>query len=251
MNLSNINCLIVDDDPFMRDLLMDKLNTYIPEVKEINLASSGEEGISKIRLHKPDLIFLDVEMLDMTGFEMLGLLDEIKFETIFITSYSHYAIKAIRFNALDYLLKPIDLGELKKAITRYKSRKKGKASSNRLERALQNIQESNPAEQSLILRTQSGELQLLLKRIIRIEGDRNYSQIYLSNHKKHLVSKTLGELEELLDDKGFFRCHKSHLVNYSHIQSIPNSYFLKLQDEVQIPISRRRKEEFKKWFKAH
>jgi len=124
MQHNKIKCLIIDDDPFIRDLLQDKLSQYLPEVEVLTTASSGLEGLQKIAHYQPDLVFLDVEMPDMTGFEMLFKLEDISFETIFITSYSHYAIKAIHFDALDYLVKPIDLGELKAAIKRYKKKSK-------------------------------------------------------------------------------------------------------------------------------
>jgi two-component system LytT family response regulator len=187
-------------------------------------------------------------MADMTGFEMLAQLETINFQTIFITSYSHYAIKAIRFNALDYLVKPIDLGELKQAIKRYKSNIKENKRPDNIQQALTNLKTKNAADQTLILQTQEGELRLVLKDIVRIEGERNYSYIYLANNKKKLASKTLGDLEELLNDKGFFRSHKSHLINHTHIKSYPNSVTIILSDDTEIPIARRKKEAFKLWY---
>lgn len=251
MSASKINCLIIDDDVFIQDLLSDKLNLYLPEVNILGIANSGIEGIEKIIKHAPELIFLDVEMLDMTGFEMLSKLDAINFETIFITSYSHYAIKAIRFNALDYLIKPIDLGELKKAITRYKSRTGQQSSAKKVTLAIQNLASKDISNQKLILRTQEGELQLAIKDIVRIEGERNYSYIHLINNKKKLVTKTLADLEELLDDKGFFRCHKSHIVNGSHIAINPNRLDVTLTNNIKVPISRRKKDDFKTWLAAY
>ncbi len=250
-NMNKIKSLIIDDDPFIRDLLQDKLDQYLPEVEVLSKASSGTEGLQKIKTFQPDLIFLDVEMADMTGFEMLAQLTDINFQTIFITSYSHYAIKAIRFNALDYLVKPIDLGELKEAINRYKSYVKKNNSPNKIKNALRNLQTTNFSEKILSLQTQEGELNIKLKNIIRVEGERNYSFIYLTNQKKKLTSKTLGDLEELLNDKGFYRCHKSHLINFSHIQSYPNSISVVLSEGTSIPIARRKKEEFKNWWENH
>jgi two-component system LytT family response regulator len=249
--MNKIKSLIIDDDPFIRDLLQDKLDQYFPEVEVLSMASSGTEGLQKIKTFQPDLIFLDVEMADMTGFEMLAQLVDIKFQTIFITSYSHYAIKAIRFSALDYLVKPIDLGELKEAINRYKSFLKKNTTPKKIKEALHNLQTVNSSEKLLTLQTQEGELQMMLKNIVRIEGERNYSFIYMTNQKKKLASKTLGDLEELLTDKGFFRCHKSHLINFSHIQSYPNSTSVVLSEGTNIPIARRKKEEFKIWWETY
>lgn len=246
-----IKSLIIDDDPFIQDLLTDKLVQYIPEVKVADIASSGMEGLEKIKAHQPNLIFLDVEMADMTGFEMLSRLENIQFQTIFITSYSHYAIKAIRFNALDYLVKPIDLGELKAAIRRFKSNARKEQPAKKIQQALRNLSTQHMEDQKLTLNTQEGELRMSLKDIRRIEGERNYSYIHLSNNKRKLTSKTLGEFEDLLSDKGFFRCHKSHLVNISHIQSYPNSITLLLSDDFKIPVSRRKKEDFKQWYESY
>jgi two-component system LytT family response regulator len=245
---NKIKSLIIDDDPFIMELLQDKLMQHLPEIEIIATANSGTEGLKKIAEFQPDLVFLDVEMLDMTGFEMLSQLKTIQFQTIFITSYNHYAIKAIRFNALDYLLKPIDLGELKKAVKRYKV--KSEAGYDTINTALHNLQTTDMSEHKLVLRTQEGEVKLILKDIIRIVGERNYSYIYLTNSKRKLVTKTLADMEDLLSDKGFFRCHKSFLVNRLHITSLVNSVTLKMSDQIQTPISRRKKESFKIWFEA-
>ncbi len=250
MSSSKIRSLIIDDDPFIQDLLKDKLGQYFPEVEVVGSATSGARGLELIEAQQPDLIFLDVEMADMTGFEMLARLNDIYFQTIFITSYSHYAIKAIRFNALDYLLKPIDLGELKQAIKRYKSNVEKDRFPDNIQQALINMNTKKVADQTLILQTQEGELRLVLKNIIRVEGERNYSYIHLANSKKKLTTKTLGDLEELLGDKGFFRCHKSHLVNFSFIKSYSNSTTILLSDDTELPVARRKKEEFKDWYES-
>lgn len=248
MSKEKISSLIIDDDPFMQDLLSDKLRQHVPEVEVLSKASCGEEGIEMIEKHKPDLIFLDVEMLDMTGFEMLSKIKSIDFEIIFITSYSHYAVKAIRSNALDYLIKPIDLGELKTAIESYKSRSTSMVNVQAKKEAVQNLTRNNIADQYLFLQTQEGELQLALEDIIRIEGERNYSFIHLRKSKKKLVSKTLADLEFILEKKGFFRCHKSHIVNAQHIISVANRLNISLSDDAIVPISRRKKDDFKLWF---
>ena len=245
-----ISCIIIDDDPFIQDLLQDKLQQHFPEIGVLGAGNNGREGIELINTLQPDLVFLDVEMTDMTGFEMLSQLPLIDFRVIFITSYKHYAIKAIKFNALDYLLKPFDLGELKNAIRRYKESRQQVSAHNTIQRALANLKSKNFADQTLVLRTQEGELHLLLKNIVSIEGDRNYSRIHLLQNRSELVSKTLSTLEELLDDKDFFRCHKSHLVNKLHIISEPKSLSLSLSNQTTIPVSRRKKEAFKEWYKS-
>ena len=243
-------CLIIDDDPFILELLQDKLDQHFPEVEVLSTASNGREGLEKIASYSPELIFLDVEMSDMTGFEMLAQLLDINFQVIFITSYSHYAIKAIRFNALDYLLKPIDLGELKKAFKRFKNHTKRNPQKENIALALRNSSINNVADHMLILKTQDGDLKLILKDIVHIEGDRNYSYIHLKNGTKKLVTKTLSDLEELLDSKGFYRCHRSHILNREHIVD-SKGILVVLSNNVQLPISRRKKKQFSEWLETY
>lgn len=251
MRPKKIRSLIIDDDPFITDLLQDKLSLHFPEIDVISTANNGLNGIQQIEKYQPSLVFLDIEMMDMTGFEMLSQLTTINFQTIFITSYSHYAIKAIRFNALDYLVKPINLDELKKAIQRFKDKIHRTQQKVNLNLALQNAKTQNIAQHKLVLQTQEGEIQLSLEHIIRLEGERNYSYIYLTNHKKKLVTKTLANLEEMLSQKGFFRCHKSFLVNGHHIKTNTNNTILTMSDNAEIPISRRKKETFKTWYQSY
>jgi two-component system LytT family response regulator len=245
---AHIACAIIDDDPFISDLLMDKLTQHFPEIRVITVAKNGQEGIEKLMKLRPKLVFLDVEMNDMTGFEMLLQLPEIYFKTIFITSYRHYAIKAIRFNALDYLLKPIDLEELKDAIARFKNQDKQSSLSDPIHQALVNFSTPDVKEHVLTLNIQEGQLKIAIKDILHIQGDRNYSQIHLVNNKKEVVSKTLSDLAEILDSQYFFRCHKSHLVNRIHVQTFLNSFSLILSSGQMLPISRRRKQLFQEWF---
>lgn len=243
-----VKSLIIDDNPFIIDLLLDQLRQYHQEIEVLGSAKSGIEGIEKINLFKPELIFLDVEMGDMTGFDMLNQIDDITFQTIFITSHSHYAIKAFRFNALDYLLKPINKKELAQAIKRHISKSTFSVNQNQIHNALNNLQTQNIEDQTLLLQTQKGTLQLVLKQIIKIESDRNYSYIHLSNNTKELSSKTLGYFEEILADKGFCRCHRSILVNRFHIESILGSDSFLLKDKSTVPISRRKRNDAKMWF---
>lgn len=243
-----LKSLIIDDNSFIIDLLTDQLQQFHKEVEIIGIAKSGREGLEKIKQTKPDLIFLDVEMEDMTGFDMLNLVGEITFKTIFITSHSHYAIKAIRFNALDYLLKPIDEKELGQAIRRHTLSPAIQSNRTKVQHALINLRTKNIEDQTLILQTQNGSLELVLKQIVKIESDRNYSYIHLSNQTKELSSKTLGYFEDILSDKGFYRCHRSILVNKLHIDSIQNKDTFLLKDSSTIQISRRKKNEAKNWF---
>lgn len=240
--------IIIDDSPFTIDLLSDLLAQNHPEIEVVARAGSANEGIEKIKSFDPDLVFLDVEMEDMTGFDMLSRIRDIQFHTIFITSYSQYAIKAIRFNALDYLLKPIDEIELANAIKRHSTSFGLLVNKNNVQQALLNMQAKKAEDQILSLQTQQGLLRLALKEIVKIESERNYSFIHLFNQTKVLSSKTLGYFEEILDDKDFYRCHRSFLVNRIHIEKIQSQDSFLLKDDSKVPISRRRGSSAKKWF---
>ena len=240
-----IKSLIIDDNPLNIEILTDLLKENHPDIILSGTAHNGQTAIEKIQSLKPDLIFLDVEMPDMNGFEVLAYLKSIDFQTIFVTAHSHYAIQAIRFNALDYIVKPINPDELRQAIKRFRS--KGKEAIHQQQMALDNLKQENVQDQVLFLPTQEGGIKMILKNIVKIEGDRNYSTFHLANSKTKISSKTLGHFEEILEGKGFFRCHRSVIINYRHIDKIQSDTFL-LKDSSTIPISRRRKKEAKAWF---
>ncbi len=236
-----VKSLIVEDNLFMATLLSDLLKENHPNIEVMDIAKNGKEGIEKINKLQPELVFLDIEMPDMNGFDMLSKIGAIKFQTIFITAHSHYALKAFRFNALDYLLKPIEEAQLKQSIRRFKYN-----SINNVKNALSNLKTSKIEDQRLILPTQQKLLQIPLKQILFIESDRNYSYIHLTNGLKELSSKTLSYFEDILKEKGFFRCHRSFLINHYHINNIGKSFF-QLIDQKKIPISRRKNSEAKIW----
>lgn len=229
--------LIVEDNVFMAKILSDMLHRHGDEVCLLGIANSGQEALQCIEKESPDVIFLDIELQDMTGFEFLKQVENLCFKTIFTTAHSHYAIKAFRFNALDYLVKPIKEEELDEALSRLHT-------SNKIEvrEALNNLE-----AEKLVLTTQKGTLRFSMKQITYIEGESNYSSIHLANGRKELSSRNLAYFEDLLKDNGFYRCHRSFLVNAYHINSINNNCF-KLKNDLEIPISRRKKAEVTEWF---
>ncbi len=239
-----IQALLVEDNAFMATVLHDLLLQNATDIAVIGIATTGKEALQLLATTKPNVVFLDVELPDMTGFELLQQLDDINFQTIFTTSHSHYAIKAFRFNALDYLIKPIQESELDEAIKRFL---KSSGNSNEVKNALSNIESQSVENQKLVLATQSGTLRLPLKQIAHIEGERNYSYIYFANGSRELSSKNLAYFEDILTDKSFFRSHRSYVVNRFHIESIKNNYFT-LKNGVEIPISRRKLIEANTWF---
>ena len=239
-----IKALIVEDNAFMATVLNDLLTQHATDIAVLNIANTGKKALRLIASEKPDVVFLDIELPDMTGFELLQQLGDINFQTIFTTSHSHYAIKAFRFNALDYLIKPIQETELDEAVKRLL-----KSAGNTIEvkHALSNLQSQSVEDQKLVLPTQNGTLRLPLKQITHIEGERNYSYIYLSNGSRELSSKNLAYFEDILIDKNFFRSHRSYLVNRYHINTLKNDQFV-LKNGIEIPISRRKRIEADTWF---
>jgi two-component system LytT family response regulator len=240
-------CLIVDDNRFNLEVLSDLLTENHPELHILAKAENGTQAVHLIEKMQPDIVFLDVEMPDMNGFEVLQHTKTIDFQTIFTTAHSHYAIQAIRFNALDYLVKPIEAKELAAALKRFRSTARAAFNQDQVQQALQNLETDQPQDMILYLPTQEGGIKLKLSNIVLVEGERNYSIIHQVNGKKKVSSKTLGHFEEILDGKGFFRCHRSFVVNHAHIDRLDKDAFV-LHTKAEVPISRRRKTAAREWF---
>jgi two-component system, LytTR family, response regulator len=218
-----IKALIVEDNAFMAMVLHDLLKEHATDITVLDVANTGKKALQLIASEKPNVVFLDIELPDMTGFELLQQLESINFQTVFTTSHSHYAIKAFRFNALDYLVKPINENELKEAIKRLlKNVNQGIAVRN----ALSNLEVRSVENQKLVLPQQNGTLRLRLNQITHIEGERNYSYIHLLNGNRELSSKNLAYFEDILIDKNFFRSHRSYLVNRYHIKVLIEDHFV-------------------------
>ena len=242
--MNPLRALIVEDNAFMATVLHDMLKQYATKIAVIDIAKTGNEAISLMASIKPNVVFLDIELPDMTGFELLQQLENINFKTVFTTSHSHYAIRAFRFNALDYLVKPINESELDEAIKRLL---KSANNSTGVKNALSNLEVQSLENQKLVLPQQNGTLRLPLKQITHIESERNYSYIHLSNGNKELSSKNLAYFEDILIDKNFYRSHRSHLINRFHIKALADGNFI-LKNGMEIPISRRKETEAKTWF---
>ena len=179
VNFMKVKSLLVEDNPFMATLLSDLLMENHPNIEVMDIAKNGKEGIEKINRLQPELVFLDIEMPDMNGFEMLTKIESIKFQTIFITAHSHYAIKAFRFNALDYLVKPVEASQLKQSIGRFKH--PTEENQNNVKNALNNFKIQNIEDQKLMLPTQQGLLQIPLNQIFEF-GNRKISNVGIGLH---------------------------------------------------------------------
>jgi two-component system, LytTR family, response regulator len=236
----SIRVVFVDDDSYVSDELRDLL-TAMPEVELLGDFRHPLEAIPFIRSTRPDLLFLDIQMPVMNGFEMLDQLpQDWDFDVVFITSYNQYAIQAIKYSALDYLLKPIGVSELNSAIGRYNEKAEKIKTRVRLSNLKHNLSANSEQEFKLVLLTKQGDHHFKASEIIRCEADSNYTQIHLSTGKKFLASKTLSGVEEMLSGESFIRIHKSHLINLFHVSNLTSEDEILMSDRAQLPISRRR-----------
>ncbi len=238
----NIRAIIVDDEAHARDYLERLLGEYCSDVEVIGKASSIETGEQLITKLNPDLLFLDIKLASTTSFELLNRLDSQEHSVIFVTAYNNYALKAIKFSALDYILKPINPQELIRAVTKYKDEKKLSDHSNQLKLLIQNLTNERAFEKLVVHSKDHAEF-LKVKRIIRLQGENNYTRIFLDEGRNVLISKTLAEFEELLNDLGFLRVHKTHIVNIDYVKEIKKNgdICLLLSEGSILPVSRRRK----------
>lgn len=242
-----IHALIVDDEEKAGRILTALLEKNCPDVKIIKSVQNAMDAYFYIKEQHPDLVFLDIQMPFMDGFDLLNKLGEINFEVIFTTAFNQYAIQAIRFSALDYLLKPIDEIELTNAVQRFQSnRKTSEQTGLQYQNLVHNLTVQNNDEFTLAINGNTGMQFIKISEIIRLEGDRNYSLFYLSGNRKHLSSKTLKEYEEILSDKGFLRIHKSHLVNSSFVELLTPDGIVVMKDKSEVEVSRRRLPDIRK-----
>jgi len=215
-----IKAIIIDDEEKSRKLLSSLLNEHCSDIEVLALADSAEAGYQAINKYNPELVFLDIVMPMENGFSLLERLEQVDFEIIFTTAYDQYAIKAIRFSALDYLLKPINIDELKQAVDKVIEKLSGKDENRvdqRLEVFLENVN-AQTMERKIGIPTQSGIDFVQIKNIVLIQAEGNYSLIYLRNTKnQEIVSRTLKEFDDLLKEYNFFRVHRTYLINLAHV----------------------------------
>lgn len=241
-----LKALIVDDEEKARDILLFHLENSVPEITRIEMASNVPEALQQIRRFQPDILFLDIVMPQRDGFDLLDALDDWNFDVIFTTAHDQFAIKAIRFSALDYLLKPIDPDELREAVLRHLEKKGEYPRRKDLYRNfVDNLRVPKEHEFKLAIPTTDGTYFFRIPEIIRCQADRNYTVFHLTDQRRFVSSKTLGEYEEILGNQGFIRVHKSHLVNLEFIDNYLGKDFIRLRDKTEIEVARRRKEDVK------
>jgi two-component system, LytTR family, response regulator len=238
-----IKAVIVDDEPFCCSSLVILLERYCPEVKVAGIYHSGHDALQAIPQQQPQIVFLDIEMPGMNGFEMLEKLPTINFEIIFTTSYDQYAIKAIRFSALDYLLKPVDREELQRAVQKVIQRSHYPFPQ-QLEILLQKIHQPVSSAQKIALPSMEGLQMIDVNSIISCASDSNYTIFFVRNKKKLVVSRTLKEIEEMLEEYPFLRVHNSYLINLNEIDKYVKGEggYLVMSDGSTIDVSRSKKD---------
>jgi two-component system LytT family response regulator len=239
-----LTAIIIDDEQKGRLALREKLHQYCPEVVLTGEAEDGVEGLRLIREKKPAIVFLDIEMPRMDGFQMLGQLPDKQFHLIFTTAYDQYAIKAIKYAAFDYLLKPVDIDELKAAIERVQDQTL-EPTAEKLEVLQQNLQTKHFLDK-IAIPTMEGLLFFNTADIIHLEAQSNYTVIHFANHPKLLASRTLKDFGELLPPHIFFRTHHSHIINLNYIKRYikGDGGQIEMQNGNCVMVARRKKEEF-------
>ena len=238
-----LKAIIVDDETDCSESLGILLEKYCPEVEVAAICNSGAAALKEITMQKPQLVFLDIEMPHMNGFELIEKLQVINFELIFTTSYDQYAIKAIRFSALDYLLKPVDYEDLKKAVQKALLRRQPPLPQ-QLEILLQKLNPAVNSIQNIAVSTMEGLQMIPIDSIITCTSEGNYTTLHLKNKQKITASRNLKEIEEILEDRPFIRVHHSWLVNINEINKYVKGEggYLVMNDGSSVDVSRSRKE---------
>ncbi len=239
-----IRSIIVEDEIKSRETLKGLLARFCPDVMIVAEASGVQQGKEAIIKNKPDLVFLDIEMPDGSGFRLLDQSDSIDYEVIFTTAFDQFAIKAIRYAALDYLLKPIVPEELQSAVEKVRQQKEKKHNLKNIEVLLSNVNPANREQKKVVLSTVEKIHVVELNRILRCESDNYYTHFYFIEGGHLLISKTLKDVEALLEGGNFIRPHKSHLINIKYIQNFSRDEggVITLTSGDKIPVSRRKKE---------
>lgn len=229
--------LIIDDENRTRELIAKMIDSFGFDLETFPIGENVQSGIAAIESIKPDIVFLDIQMPDGTGFDVLKSIKNKDFEVVFITAHEEFAIKAIKFSALDYLLKPIDPTELREATEKALKAIEEKRDEQQFEALQNNIQPSQ--KKRLVLKTQESVHVVELEEIIRCEADRNYTSFFLTGGKKILVSKTLKDYEILLSSFHFLRVQQSHLINLNFVDRYDkgNGGSVVMKDGSQVPLS--------------
>jgi two-component system LytT family response regulator len=240
-----VKAILVDDEKNALEMLEWQLHTYCPQVFVADTCSSADDGIAAIIQHKPQLVFLDIEMPKKNGFDLLQYFQQPFFDVIFTTAYNQFALKAFRFAALDYLLKPIDADDLVVAVHRYEKKVLSGNFKEQLDILMQQYNQPNELPQKISFSTQQAIHFISPATILYGESDSNYTTLHFIDRPKMVVSKTLKEVEEMLVHYSFYRIHHSYIINLKQVNRYMkiDGGFIEMTNGVQLPISRQRKEQ--------
>lgn len=243
-----IQAVLVDDEQNSRETLKGKLELFCPEVEVVGEAGDVKTALETIKSKKPDLLFLDIELSGESGFDLLTAIRDEKDMNpaiVFITAHDEFAIKAIKFSALDYLLKPIDPEDLVKAVRKVEDEKGLPKKATNFNVLVENIRQAADSPKKIVVPTSDGMHVIKISEVIRLESSSNYTTFYLKDHKPLLASKTLKEFDAMLQGYSFNRVHKSHLVNMNYLTRYvqTDGGYLILEDGSRIPVANRKKEQ--------
>ena len=237
-----MKAIIIDDEQSSIDILKMLIEKSVPEIKEIYTANGALEALNIVENQQFDIVFLDIEMPEINGFDFLKMVKNRNFEIIFTKAHNQYAIKAIKFSALDYLLKPIEISELKEAISRVLANRNTQKNYEAIhENLLKNLNNNIINEYRLAINTYDGVRFFDINNIEYLKADSNYTHLYTVDNKHIMTARTLKDFEETLEGNFFFRCHKSYIINLNKIDKIENNKLI-LNSGSSIEIARRRKD---------
>jgi len=241
-----IRAVLIDDEPNNIHTLQQLLELYCPLVEVIGTGDNMPSGREVITHTQPDLVFLDIEMPYGNAFELLNSLSPVSFEVIFVTAFDNYALNAIKYSALDYLLKPINIKELQGAVQKAADKVNMQSMHKRIDTLLFNLQQPRNTYQRLALPTQEGLTFIHTADCMRFESSSNYTYVHLKNKSRIVTTKALAEFEEILNKDQFTRIHRSHIVNHLFIKKYHRGRggYIEMEDGTTIEVSTRKKDEF-------
>lgn len=239
-----IKAIIIDDEINNQELVSNLLKTYAENIHVVGVANSVESAYQAILEHHPDLIFLDIQMPDGTGFDLLKKFEKINFKIIFVTAHQEFAIEAFKFCALDYLLKPLSPTNLIEAVKKAEESMNSEDLNLKLKILLSNIGEPIKSKKKIVLKTMERIYSVDIDDIIRLESDGGYTKVFLVDGKRIMVSRTMKDFDDLLMDAGFLRVHHSHLVNMNHLFCFEKAEgHVVMKDDSIVPVSNRKKDQ--------
>lgn len=241
--------LLIDNEPSVCETLMQMLQTYCPGIDEIRTANGVVTGLQAIRSYQPDILFLDVEMDDGTGFDLIKQLDAYHFQLIFVTAHNQYAINAFKFSAIDFIQKPVDADDLLTAYNKAVESIRTKDIARQIEVLQSSLSQLKPAQQKIVLRDHKSLYFVQVADIYHCEADGSYTCFFLKDGQRIMVSKPLKEYEVLLEPFGFLRTHHSHLVNTAKISRLDKADGGKLilDNGTEVPVSQRKMDQIVHW----